>query len=240
MRIATAFYDKNDTLVTPYDIAPPLFETPEPTMDVGYWHRYMDTFGSKQERVEAYKELRDRLRDYDAIPYQLHTETLYPGNDARYVAQCRENGITPPTPGVPHYRLEIFYVIEAPDKTPYYRKEGEAHIDESFAFPDDPVVDDFCYIYEVEPLNFQAQLDRWHKEREKKVSDHNMNVHTQYAYHPSNTLGANRSPLTPVPTDRDGNKITRANTNQNRVRFNAPAATQTAQKKEPVRLTLGF
>ena len=40
MKIATAYYDSNNTLVLPDFVVPPVFQEDRITTDVGFWHRY--------------------------------------------------------------------------------------------------------------------------------------------------------------------------------------------------------
>ena len=159
MKIATAAYDANGTLVTPDEVIPPVFEIDELTTEAGFWHRYQMSFSSKAMREQALETIQEQLRDFDARPYDISMDTVYPGKNPAYIAAMREAGNTPPPPDKPFHVLEVIYVIETPEHTPYYRMPKGTPIDEHFTMPIDPVVDEFVATYNTEPLDLPAQQE---------------------------------------------------------------------------------
>jgi hypothetical protein len=159
MIIATAVYDSNNTLVTPDEVIPPVFEVDDLTTEAGFWHRYQMSFDSQTARELALDTIQEQLRDFDARPYDIAFETVYPGRNPNYVQAMKDAGKPVPDRDKAYHTLEVLYVIESPEHTPYYRGAKNTPIADDFTMPVDPVVERFIATYDMMPLDLPAQQD---------------------------------------------------------------------------------
>lgn len=154
MKIATAYYDSNNTLVLPDFVVPPVFQEDRITTDVGFWHRYYTSFDDPYTRAIALQSLCDELKYFETKPFDVEMTVTYPGRDRDWVAAAKKRGMPVPDPNEASYNLSVTYVVEDAEHTPFFRTRAPEYVDTTFRMPHDPVVQAFATKHGIEPLDF--------------------------------------------------------------------------------------
>lgn len=134
MRIATAFYDSNGTLMAvPENMANPTNSvqvtaggfsavptvfSQEVTMDIGYYHRFTDQYRTPEARDRAAADVQEIL--------DLRNTTILEDNSHEYWFEVTpedydyfvKNNMRVPKPGK-MYVLDVIYVVEEPWRAPF-------------------------------------------------------------------------------------------------------------------------
>lgn len=134
MRIATAFYDSNGTLMAvPNDMANPnhsqrLTEggfpaiptsfSQEVTMDVGYYHRFTDQYRTPEARDRAAADVQEifNLRNTTILADNSH-EYWFEVSPKDYEYMIANNLPVPKAGKM--YVLDVIYIVEEPWRTPF-------------------------------------------------------------------------------------------------------------------------